>query len=77
MRHIWVASANRDERLYEEPDVFRLDRPQPKGHFAFGGGDVFNELIAAVAHSLCGDVLQRIVHPQRELQQNQRGNHGC
>jgi cytochrome P450 len=33
-----VASANRDESLYEDPDVFRLDRPQPKAHFAFGGG---------------------------------------
>ena len=33
-----VASANRDEDLYEDPDVFRLDRPKPKGHAAFGGG---------------------------------------
>jgi cytochrome P450 family 142 subfamily A polypeptide 1 len=33
-----VASANRDEDLYVEPDAFRLDRPKPKGHFAFGGG---------------------------------------
>jgi len=33
-----VASANRDEDLYEEPDVFRLDRTKPKGHAAFGGG---------------------------------------
>lgn len=33
-----VASANRDESLYEAPDEFRLDRPKPKGHAAFGGG---------------------------------------
>lgn len=33
-----VASANRDENVYDDPDVFRLDRPQPKAHFAFGGG---------------------------------------
>jgi cytochrome P450 len=33
-----VASANRDESRYEKPDEFRLDRPNPKGHFAFGGG---------------------------------------
>jgi len=33
-----VASANRDESLYEDPDEFRLDRPKPKGHAAFGGG---------------------------------------
>lgn len=33
-----IASANRDEDLYEAPDEFRLDRPKPKGHTAFGGG---------------------------------------
>jgi cytochrome P450 len=33
-----VASANRDERFYEAPDEFRLDRPNPKAHVAFGGG---------------------------------------
>jgi cytochrome P450 len=33
-----VASANRDERCYDAPDEFRLDRPNPKAHFAFGGG---------------------------------------
>lgn len=33
-----VASANRDEDLYDAPDEFRLDRPKPKGHAAFGAG---------------------------------------
>jgi cytochrome P450 len=33
-----VASANRDERFYEAPDEFRLDRANPKAHVAFGGG---------------------------------------
>ena len=33
-----VASANRDEELYESPDEFRLDRPKPKAHAGFGGG---------------------------------------
>lgn len=33
-----VASANRDESLYDAPDEFRLDRPKPKQHAAFGGG---------------------------------------
>ena len=33
-----VASGNRDEDHFEAPDEFRLDRPQPKGHIAFGGG---------------------------------------
>ncbi len=33
-----IASANRDERCYEDPDVFRLDRREPKNHVGFGGG---------------------------------------
>ena len=33
-----LASANRDERTYEDPDAFRLDRSSPKDHLAFGGG---------------------------------------
>ena len=33
-----VASANRDETRFPDPDEFRLDRPDPRGHFAFGGG---------------------------------------
>ncbi len=33
-----LASANRDGGMYDEPDAFRLDRPRPKDHVAFGGG---------------------------------------
>jgi cytochrome P450 len=33
-----IASANRDERFYDDPDVFRVDRPDPRGHVGFGGG---------------------------------------
>jgi len=33
-----VASANRDETHFAEPQEFRLDRPDPRGHFGFGGG---------------------------------------
>jgi cytochrome P450 len=33
-----LASANRDERSYDEPDAFRLDRPSARDHLAFGGG---------------------------------------
>ena len=33
-----LASANRDERIYELPDAFRLDRPSARDHLAFGGG---------------------------------------
>lgn len=33
-----IASANRDEDVYDDPDSFRLDRPQPRNHLAFGAG---------------------------------------
>jgi cytochrome P450 len=33
-----LASANRDPRTYDDADAFRLDRPSPKDHLAFGGG---------------------------------------
>ena len=33
-----VASANRDEQVYECPGEFRLDRPRPRDHLAFGAG---------------------------------------
>ncbi|MGP0030597.1 MAG: cytochrome P450 [Acidimicrobiales bacterium] len=33
-----VASANRDESHFEDAGRFRLDRPDPRGHLAFGGG---------------------------------------
>jgi len=33
-----IASANRDEDEYEDPDAFRLDRPDPRHHLAFGAG---------------------------------------
>ena len=33
-----IASANRDESIFSEADVFRLDRPRPRSHLAFGAG---------------------------------------
>jgi cytochrome P450 len=33
-----IASANRDESLYSDPEAFRLDRPRPRNHLAFGAG---------------------------------------
>jgi cytochrome P450 len=33
-----LASANRDESMYDEPDAFRLDRSSGRDHLAFGGG---------------------------------------
>jgi len=33
-----LLSANRDESVFEDAHAFRLDRPDPRGHVAFGGG---------------------------------------
>jgi cytochrome P450 len=33
-----LASANRDERVHEHPEEFRLDRPRVRDHVAFGYG---------------------------------------
>jgi len=33
-----LASANRDEAHYADGEAFRLDRPDPRNHVAFGGG---------------------------------------
>jgi cytochrome P450 len=33
-----IASANRDESVYPDADQFRMDRPNPRDHVAFGAG---------------------------------------
>jgi cytochrome P450 len=33
-----LASANRDERVHDKPEEFRLDRPRIRDHLAFGAG---------------------------------------
>lgn len=33
-----ILSANRDETVFDDPHAFRLDRPDPRSHLAFGGG---------------------------------------
>jgi len=38
---VGIASANRDEEIYEEGDRFRLDRSDPAPHFSFGFGRHF------------------------------------
>lgn len=33
-----IGSANRDDAVYDDPAAFRLDRPDPRAHLAFGAG---------------------------------------
>jgi len=35
---VWYVSANRDEKFYGDPEVFRIDRSKPYRHLAFGYG---------------------------------------
>jgi cytochrome P450 len=35
---VGIASGNRDEAAYDDPESFRLDRSDPRDHLAFGGG---------------------------------------
>jgi cytochrome P450 len=35
---MWYVSGNRDETVIETPDIFRIDRTQPRRHMAFGFG---------------------------------------
>ena len=45
-----IASANRDEAVFEEPDAYRLDRGLPR-HISFSGG----------AHHCIGAAVARLV----------------
>ena len=47
---VGIASANRDERVFDDPDAFRLDRGVPR-HISFSGG----------AHLCMGAALARLV----------------
>ena len=35
---VWYISGNRDESIFEEPDIFKIDRPNPNRHLSFGAG---------------------------------------
>lgn len=35
---VGIASGNRDEDVYDDPESFRLDRTDPRNHLAFGAG---------------------------------------
>lgn len=57
-----IASANRDESVYEEPGQFRLDRKDPVEHLAFGFGPhlcLGNHLTRMVGRVVLEEMLDR------------------
>ncbi|GFG50726.1 cytochrome P450 [Mycolicibacterium agri] len=61
---LWGA-ANRDPRHFVEPNEFRLDRPQGKGHISFGKGAHFcvgAALARLEARIVIGELLKRTSH---------------
>jgi len=68
-----LSSANRDQEHFDDPHRFRLDRPDPRAHVAFGGGPhvcpgaSLARLEARVAlEAFCDRVVSvRPVHPDR------------
>jgi cytochrome P450 len=38
---MWYVSANRDDAVFEQPDEFRIDRPNARAHLSFGIGEHF------------------------------------
>lgn len=57
-----VSSANRDESRWEQPDEFRIDRPNGRRHLAFGQGPhtcIGNHLARSILERAFGQLLQR------------------
>jgi len=57
-----IASANRDERVHERPDEFRLDRENPEEHLAFGLGPhicLGNHLTRMIGRVVLSETLER------------------
>jgi cytochrome P450 len=64
---LFYPSANRDEAVFEAPDVFRIDR-QPNRHIAFGIGEHFC-LGANLARLELRVVLRHLVERVEEIEQ--------
>lgn len=67
-----MASANRDERRYERPDEFDLDRPRQQ-HMAFGNGEHFcsghyfsRQLERIALEELLSGLPELVLDPERE-----------
>jgi cytochrome P450 len=65
-----IASANRDERVFERPDEFRLDRENPEEHLAFGLGPhicIGNHLTRMIGKVVLEETLDRFAPRQLRL----------
>jgi cytochrome P450 len=57
-----IASANRDESVYDDPETFRLDRVEPAEHLSFGFGPhlcLGNHLTRMVGRVILEEMLDR------------------
>ena len=64
-----LLSANRDESVFDDPHSFRLDRPDPRAHRAFGGGPHVcpgASLARLEARIALGAFLERVGHVELE-----------
>jgi cytochrome P450 len=59
--YVLVGSANRDPRVFPDPDVFDLDRPNSADHLAFGAGAHFCP--GAVLGKMLGGLAFRALYP--------------
>jgi hypothetical protein len=57
---LWLAAAGRDPEVWNDPDVFDLERPDAKAHLAFGGRSVHLCLGAALARLEATIAVQRL-----------------
>ena len=65
---VGLASANRDEAVWDDPDHFSLDRPKGANHLAFGFGQHFclgSALARSEVHMVLEILFERV--PQLRL----------
>ena len=75
---MWYVSANRDEAVFEQPNEFRIDRPNARRHLAFGIGVHFcmgSRLAEMQLRVLWEETLARfrtveVVEPPRRVRSN-------
>ena len=82
---LWYVSANRDEAVFERPDVFQIDRPNAKQHLAFGIGAhscMGSRLAEMQLRVLWEEILARfraieVVEPPRRVRSNFVEGYSC